>query len=98
MPIAGAANINSTGVLLSSINLNQLVLSEDQSTVAVGPGNHWVNVYDYLEPYGKIVVGGRMGVVGVPGFLLGGGISFFSYEYGWSSANIASFEVSGRFT
>lgn len=93
MPIAGAANIDTTGVLISSTNLDQLIISEDLSTVSVGPGNHWVNVYDYLEPYNKIVVGGRMGVVGVPGFLLGGGISFFSYEYGWASANIASFEV-----
>lgn len=93
MPIAGSANIDASGVLLSSAGLDQLVLSEDQSTVSVGPGNHWVDVYDYLEPSGKTVVGGRMGVVGVPGFLLGGGISFFSYEYGWASANVASFEV-----
>ncbi|EON97117.1 putative fad binding domain-containing protein [Phaeoacremonium minimum UCRPA7] len=44
------------------------------------------------QPYGLTVVGGRMGVVGVPGFLLGGGISFFGNEYGWASANIASYE------
>lgn len=94
MPIAGSANIDSSGILLSSASLNQLILSDDQSTVSVGPGNHWVDVYDYLEPSGKVIVGGRMGVVGVPGFLLGGGISFFSYEHGWASANIASFEVS----
>lgn len=94
MPIAGSANIDASGVLISSADLDQLILSEDQSTVSVGPGNHWVDVYDYLEPSGKIIVGGRMGVVGVPGFLLGGGISFFSWEYGWSSANIASYEVS----
>lgn len=96
MPIAGAANIDSSGILLSSYNLDQLVMADDLSYVSVGPGNHWVDVYDYLEPYNKIIVGGRMGVVGVPGFLIGGGISFFSYEYGWSSANIASFEVSEK--
>lgn len=94
MPIAGSANINSSGILLSSAGLTNLDLSDDNSTVAVGPGNHWVSVYDYLEPSGKTVVGGRMGVVGIPGFLLGGGISFFGNEYGWASANIASFEVS----
>lgn len=94
MPIAGAANIDSSGIMLSSSGLNQLILSEDGSTVSVGPGNRWGDVYGYLEPTGKMVVGGRMGIVGVPGFLLGGGISFFSYEYGWASANIASYEVS----
>lgn len=93
MPVAGSANIDSGGILLSSANLDQLILSEDHTTVSVGPGNHWVSVYDYLEPYGLSVAGGRMGVVGVPGFLLGGGISFFAGEYGWASANIASYEV-----
>ncbi|KAK1147984.1 hypothetical protein N8T08_000500 [Aspergillus melleus] len=91
MPIADAANINSSGVLISSFGLNQLKLSEDQSTVNVGPGNRWSNIYDYLEPYGLTVVGGRLGHVGVPGYVLGGGVSFFSNEYGWASANVASF-------
>jgi FAD/FMN-containing dehydrogenase len=94
MPIAGSANINSTGVLLSSSNLTDLILSADNSTITVGPGNRWGAVYDALEPTGRAIVGGRLGVVGVPGFLLGGGISFFGNEYGWASANIARFEVS----
>lgn len=93
MTVAGSANIDAAGILLSSTGLDQLILSEDGSTVSVGPGNHWADVYNFLEPSGKTIVGGRMGVVGVPGFLLGGGISFFSNEYGWASANIASFEV-----
>ncbi|KAF3761056.1 FAD binding domain-containing protein [Cryphonectria parasitica EP155] len=93
MPIAGAANINSSGILLSTTGLDQLSISEDESVLYVGPGNHWVNVYDYLVPYEKLISGGRMGVVGVPGYLLGGGISFFSNEYGWASAMIVSFET-----
>jgi FAD/FMN-containing dehydrogenase len=93
MPIPGAANIDSRGILPSSSGLSQIQVSEDQSTVSVGPGNYWGAVYRYLEPLGLVVVGGRMGVVGVPGFLLGGGISFFGSEFGWASANIASFEV-----
>ncbi|CAK7218430.1 hypothetical protein SEUCBS140593_003544 [Sporothrix eucalyptigena] len=36
----------------------------------------WNQVYHHLEPYGLVVVGvgGRSGVVGIPGFVLGGGI------------------------
>lgn len=93
MPIADAANINSTGVLLSTAGLSQVQVSDDKKTVNVGPGNHWVDVYRGLEPYGLTVVGGRLGVVGVPGLLLGGGVSYFGNEYGWGSANIASFTV-----
>ncbi|KAL1639832.1 hypothetical protein SLS58_007576 [Diplodia intermedia] len=91
MAIEGAANIDSSGVLLSSANLNQLELSEDKSSVAVGPGNRWGDVYNYLEEYGLAVVGGRMSIVGVPGLLMGGGISSFGNEYGWSSSNIDSY-------
>ncbi|OJD36055.1 fad binding domain-containing protein [Diplodia corticola] len=91
MAIVGAANIDSSGVLLSSSNLNQLELSEDKSSVAVGPGNKWGDVFDYLEPYGLAVVGGRMSIVGVPGLLLGGGISNFGNEHGWASSNIDAY-------
>ncbi|KAF7594066.1 hypothetical protein BBP40_010203 [Aspergillus hancockii] len=93
MPIANAANIDSSGVLLSSFGLARISLSEDESTVNVGPGNRWSNIYDYLEPYELTVVGGRLGHVGVPGYIIGGGVSYFSNEYGWASANVASFTV-----
>jgi FAD/FMN-containing dehydrogenase len=94
MPIPGYANINSSGVLLTTSGFDQLQISADHSTVHVGPGNKWVDVYEYLEPYGVAVVGGRIGVVGVPGYILGGGVSFFGNEYGWASATVASFTVS----
>lgn len=61
MPIANAANINSSGVLLSSSGMTQLQLSEDQSTIEIGAGNKWGEVYEYLEPYKLAVVGGRSG-------------------------------------
>jgi hypothetical protein len=38
----------------------------------LGPGNTWTHVYKYLEPMGLSVVGGRVGSVGVGGFLVGG--------------------------
>lgn len=93
MPIGDSNNINSTGVLLSSSGFKRLALSPDSSTLHVGPGNHWGDVYNFLNNTGKSIVGGRLGVVGIPGFITGGGISFFSWKYGWSSANIASVTV-----
>lgn len=94
MMIEGAANINSSGILLSSAGLAELAISSDGSTLSIGSGNRWLNVYDYLEPYGKSVVGGRSGIVGVAGFLLGGGNSYFSNEYGLAANNIVRIEVS----
>ncbi|EKG14523.1 FAD linked oxidase [Macrophomina phaseolina MS6] len=91
MAIPGAANIDSSGVLLSSSNLNQLELSEDRRSVAVGPGNKWGEVFKYLEAFGLAAVGGRMSIVGVPGLLMGGGISNFGNEFGWASSNIDAY-------
>lgn len=72
--------------------MNRVELSEDQSTVNIGPGNKWGTVMDYLEGNDLSVVGGRMSIVGVPGLLTGGGMSNFGNEYGWASSNIKSYE------
>ncbi|KAL3418745.1 FAD binding domain-containing protein [Phlyctema vagabunda] len=89
MPIPNAANINSTGVLISSSKLTKMELSTDGGTLELAPANRWGDAYIYLNETGtgKMVVGGRYAPVGVPGYLLGGGMSFFSNEYGFSSAN-----------
>jgi FAD/FMN-containing dehydrogenase len=93
MPIPGYNGIDDPGVLLSSSNLTALSLSSDASTVSVGPGNRWRDVYGYLKPSGLTAVGGRVGHVGVPGLLLGGGISFYSSQYGFASDNVKKYQV-----
>ncbi|KAF2178031.1 FAD-binding domain-containing protein [Zopfia rhizophila CBS 207.26] len=95
MPIADAANINSTGVLISSTKLNTLKLSEDKGTMSIGPGPRWGDVFTYLDGTDLTIVGGRLGPVGVPGLLLGGGISYYSYKHGLGSAGgkIKSYEA-----
>jgi hypothetical protein len=53
-------------------------------SVEVGPALTWFQVYDAIEKYGLIVVGGRAKTVGVGGLALGGGISFFTSKYGFA--------------
>lgn len=96
MPIPGYANIIG-GVLIGLTDLNQVQLSTDKSYVSVGPGRRWEEVYGYLEPYGLVTLGGRVGIVGVPGLLLGGGISFYSNQHGFASDNVIAFEVNNSF-
>lgn len=93
MPIPRYNGIDELGVLLSSSNLTALSLSSDKSVVSVGPGNRWRDVYAYLKPFRLAAVGGRVGHVGVSGLLLGGGISFFSSEYGFASDNVVRYQV-----
>jgi FAD/FMN-containing dehydrogenase len=92
MPIPGYANTIG-GVLIGLTDLNEIQLSSDKSYVSVGPGRRWEEVYAYLEPYGLVALGGRVGIVGVPGLLLGGGISFYSNQHGFASDNVVAYEV-----
>lgn len=72
----------SGGVLLSfRPNLQSTTISDGQQTANVGPGARWGEVYTALNPYGKAVVGGRLGHIGVGGFILGGGLSYLSSQY-----------------
>lgn len=95
MAIPSSNSIDSRGVLISSTNLDTLAVSIDRNTVSVGAGNKWGDVYEALEGSDLVVLGGRIGPVGVPGVLLGGGVSFYSNEYGLASTNgnIQGYEV-----
>lgn len=74
-------------------NLTTLELSPDKSTVKLGPGHRWGAVYDFLADHDLAVAGGRLGPVGVPGLLLGGGISFYGNQVGFSADTVISYEV-----
>ncbi|OBT98549.1 hypothetical protein VE01_03636 [Pseudogymnoascus verrucosus] len=73
---------------LSSIEVN-----EERSVVKVGAGAKWLSVYQFLDPLGVAVAGGRNGDVGVGGLLLGGGIAHFSPRVGWACDNVVNFEI-----
>ena len=56
----------------------QVVYHQNTSTVDIGSGLTWDEVYAQLEPYNVTVVGARATGVGVAGLLLGGGKPFHS--------------------
>ncbi|KAH8889611.1 FAD binding domain-containing protein [Thozetella sp. PMI_491] len=79
--------------VISTASLNGITLDVDAATVRVGPGNRWDDVAAALDGTHRTVVGGRLGNVGVGGYLLGGGLSFLSAEYGWAADSILAFEL-----
>jgi FAD/FMN-containing dehydrogenase len=89
---AGASSIED-GITIDLVKMDERKLSDDKKTVAVGPGNRWLDVYDYLTPHNLAVVGGRAASVGIGGLTLGGGISHHTNEYGLACDNIASYEL-----
>ncbi|KAI4954752.1 hypothetical protein J4E86_006062 [Alternaria arbusti] len=89
---AGASSIED-GITVSLENFKQAVVASDKQTVDIGAGLRWIDVYNAVEKDGLSVAGGRMAPVGVPGLILGGGISHFASKRGWACDNVASFEL-----
>lgn len=52
--------------------MDRLEIAEDRSTVTIGPGLSWGDVYERIVPESLVVGGGRVSTVGVPGLVLGG--------------------------
>ena len=59
-PHPGINNVDG-GILFAFSSLASTVISTDRQTADVGPGARWGDVIKALEPYGKAVVGGRIG-------------------------------------
>ncbi|KAL4960538.1 uncharacterized protein BDV14DRAFT_204635 [Aspergillus stella-maris] len=94
MPNNGFASIQD-GLLISTKRLNQVIYDADSEIADVGPGLDWEDAQKALDDQGTghAVVGGRFGGVGVGGYMLGGGLSFLSSQYGWAASNVVEFEV-----
>ncbi|KAI4662457.1 uncharacterized protein J4E79_004747 [Alternaria viburni] len=93
------ASSNDGGITVIFERMKDITLSKDKKVAAIGPGSLWYDIYSTLAEDNLAVIGGRVSAIGVGGLTTGGGISFFSNEYGWACDNVASFEVvtaSGR--
>jgi FAD/FMN-containing dehydrogenase len=108
MPNNGFASIEG-GLLISTKNLDQVDYDEDDQTAVIGPGLSWEEAQKGLDGTGRAVVGGRLGGVGIGGYMLGGmlvkmarsnkiltclgGMSFLSTQYGWAANNVVNYQV-----
>lgn len=81
------------GPLISTQNLDHVLLDPTTGVVDVGPGNRLDGVAAKLQGTGWTFVGGRIGNTGVGGLILGGGLSYMSAQYGWSASSAISYEV-----
>lgn len=93
LPSPLGANTND-GVLIDTSSLNIREYNEKSQTVKIGTGLRWGDVYNYLDQYQVMVVGGRNIDVGVGGLILGSGLSYLSDLYGMACDNVVNFEVS----
>jgi FAD binding domain len=80
-PNPGASSVKD-GVLITMRHINGTVLDKEKRLAYIKPGGHWWDVMDVLKDSGHMVVAGRLGVVGIGGYLLQGGVSLLSGENG----------------
>ncbi|KFA66182.1 hypothetical protein S40285_08446 [Stachybotrys chlorohalonatus IBT 40285] len=81
------------GPLISTQRLDQVLLDLDTGVVTLGPGNRLDEVAKELDGTGWTVVGGRIGNTGIGGLILGGGLSYMSAQYGWTSSTVIQYEI-----
>jgi FAD/FMN-containing dehydrogenase len=84
--IRGAANIDD-GILMSMRQIRDVTISKDRSSVVVGAGLTFGEIYTAVEREDLIIVGGRFGTVGT-GLLVGAGFSYFNNRYGLAVDNV----------
>ncbi|KAI8943026.1 hypothetical protein NX059_001062 [Plenodomus lindquistii] len=90
--VPGGSNIEG-GLTISFENMSKFAVSSDKKIVSFQPGHTWFDIYTALEKDNLTVIGGRVASVGVGGLPLGGGISYFSSEYGLACDNVESYEL-----
>lgn len=79
-----------------TINLTQLnatTYNAATNTASIGTGARWLSVYEELAKDNVTVAGGRQGIVGVGGLLLGGGISWYTGRRGFACDNVVNYEI-----
>ncbi|KZT11181.1 FAD-binding domain-containing protein [Laetiporus sulphureus 93-53] len=84
---------STAGVEIALTRFNETVYDSATGTATIGAGMIWDDVYSALEAYGVNVVGGRVSGVGVAGFILGGGYSYLSNQYGLTIDTVTAFEL-----
>ncbi|CEJ82375.1 hypothetical protein VHEMI02445 [[Torrubiella] hemipterigena] len=91
----GTHNCNNidTGVTIDLTMLNTSTYDATTNIASIGTGARWGQVYGDLLQHGVSVVGGREGVVGVGGLILGGGVSWYTPKRGFACDSVVNYEV-----
>ncbi|KXN82296.1 Bifunctional solanapyrone synthase [Leucoagaricus sp. SymC.cos] len=84
---------STTGVQITMSRFGEVTYNETDKTAVIGAGLIWDDVYAALAPHGATAVGGRVTGVGVAGFILGGGYSWKTNQYGLTIDTVVAFEL-----
>lgn len=91
------AAVDDYGVLIDTVRLNEVTIHDTAGVVSVGPGIRAGALYKALDKANRTIIGPRLADVGIGGYFLGGGLTFFSSRYGMAADSVVNFEVSSKF-
>lgn len=80
-PAPGFSSVKDGVLIAFEVNLASTTRTSDGNHFIVGPGARWGDVYKETGKTNQVVVGGRLAHIGVGGFALGGGLSYYSAQY-----------------
>jgi len=92
-PAVGFSSTDGGVIISFEPNLNSTVRTADGKHFVVGMGARWGDVYNVTGQTNQVVVGGRLAHIGVGGLTLGGGLSYYSSQYGLACDNVDNFEA-----
>jgi hypothetical protein len=81
------------GVVVTTTGLAAVEVDAEARTARVGAGARWQDVLDAATPHGLAPLAGSSPLVGVIGYLLGGGIGPVARTYGFAADHVRSFQV-----
>ncbi|RYO80227.1 hypothetical protein DL766_009286 [Monosporascus sp. MC13-8B] len=89
---AGSSSVEK-GITIDLGYMNATSYDPEKKMALVRPGAMWRDVYATLAPHDVSITGGRADLVGVGGFITGGGYSFHLDAYGFACDNVRNFEA-----
>lgn len=99
MPVAvqstghGQFRPSTSGMLIVTSALNSVTIDPEARTAQIGAGAVWRDVIQAAGPHGLAPLSGSSPIVGVIGYLLGGGINLMVRKYGLAVDHVRRFRV-----
>jgi FAD/FMN-containing dehydrogenase len=89
----GASGTASDALLVRTRRLDTVTVDADRQIATVGAGATWGQVQSAAAGHGLTGLPGSSPVVTVTGYLLGGGLSWFSRPFGWAADSVRALDV-----
>ncbi len=89
----GASGNASGSILLRTNRLGGVQADPAARTARVGAGVSWGEVLAAASPHGLTGLAGSSSLVGVAGYTLGGGLSWFGRKFGLAADSVRAFEI-----